>query len=200
MKEKLEVYQALRNEIISTEEQRRNVWIYMYVIYISLFVLGMEWNYHLFLVTYIVIIPFQVVINDYCWSISKISTYIRLFIENNRKDINWESMHVYNEYKIYYSNRQKTFLGIVRYTGAVQLGAMSSFFFIVYCLKNNKINSVFEISKTDLCWIFLSVVLFIIAILVNQEYRKSHDTELESVIGEYRKTVIADNKTKDIKE
>ena len=189
MKESLEVYQTLRNEIISMEEQQRDVWIHMYVIYISLFVLGMEWNYHLFLVTYIVIIPFQIVINNYCWSISKMSTYIRLFIENDRKDINWETLHMYNKYKIYYSNRQKTFYGKVRYTSAVQLGALSSFFFIVYYLKNNEANNVFQISIMNLCWIFLAVALFFATILVNQKYRNSDETELESVIGEYKKSV-----------
>lgn len=185
MKENMVVYQTLRNEIISMEEQKRNVWLYMYVIYISLFVLGIEWNYYLFLVTYIVIIPFQMVINDYYWSISKISTYIRIFIENSQDDINWESMHVYNGYKIYYTNKQNVFPAIIRNTGVVQLGALSSLFFIGYCLNINHLRNIIEISKWDMLGIVLAVVLFIVAILVNQGYRKSYDAELEGVIGEY---------------
>ncbi len=63
------------------EEMQRNVWIYMYVLFCTLFVLGLEWSRYLFLVSYIVLIPFQCVINDYQWSISKMSTYIRIFFE-----------------------------------------------------------------------------------------------------------------------
>ena len=79
-------YESIRNEIISMEEQQRNVWIHMYVLFITLFVLGIELSYHLFLVTYVVLIPFQVVINRYKWSISKMSTYIRLFYEKDEKN------------------------------------------------------------------------------------------------------------------
>lgn len=42
MKEKMEVYETIRNEIISMEEMQRNVWIYMYVLFCTLFVLGLE--------------------------------------------------------------------------------------------------------------------------------------------------------------
>ncbi len=84
-------YESLRNEIISFEEQERNVWIYMYVIFCTLFVLGIELSYYLFLVIYIILIPFQVVINRYGWSVAKISTYIRIFYEKEQKDLKWEA-------------------------------------------------------------------------------------------------------------
>lgn len=58
-------YESLRNEIISLEEQQRNVWIYMYVLFVTIFVLGLEVSYYLFLVVYIITIPFQVVLNRY---------------------------------------------------------------------------------------------------------------------------------------
>ena len=46
MKAQIEEYVSLRNEIISIEEQQRNVWIYMYVIFCSLFVLGLERSHY----------------------------------------------------------------------------------------------------------------------------------------------------------
>lgn len=81
MKERIEVYETIRNELIVIEELQRNVWIYMYVLFCTLFVLGLEWSHFLFLVSYIVLIPFQCVINDYQWSISKMSIYIRVFLK-----------------------------------------------------------------------------------------------------------------------
>lgn len=85
MKESKHEYESLRNEIIALEEIQRNVWLYMYVTFCSLFVLGLQWSHYLFLVTYVVIIPFQCVYNDYWWSISKIATYIRVFLKKNMK-------------------------------------------------------------------------------------------------------------------
>lgn len=85
MKKNMSEYESIRCEFISMEEQQRNVWIYMYVLFAALFVLGLEFNHYLFLVTYIILIPFQIVINRYNWSISKMSTYIRIFYEEGEK-------------------------------------------------------------------------------------------------------------------
>lgn len=96
-------FDGLRNELISLEEQQRNVWIYMYILFTTIFVLGMELkNYYLFLVTYVILIPFQIVINRYAWNIRKISLYIKVFYENDIKELNWESMHKFIDYKNYY--------------------------------------------------------------------------------------------------
>ena len=89
MRERIEVYESIRNEIVTMEGLQRNVWIYMYVLFCTLFVLGLQWSHYLFLVSYIILIPFQYVINDYRWSISKMSTYIRIFFEKDNKDISW---------------------------------------------------------------------------------------------------------------
>lgn len=42
MKEKIEEYESIRNEIITMEGLKRNVWIYMYVLFCTLFVLGLQ--------------------------------------------------------------------------------------------------------------------------------------------------------------
>lgn len=91
-KENIREYESLRNEIISLEEQQRNVWIYMYVIFSTLFVLGLEWSPYLFLVNYIILIPFQCVINSCLRSVQRISTYIRVFFEYCNSGFNWESL------------------------------------------------------------------------------------------------------------
>lgn len=53
----------------------------MYVLFCTMFVLGMQWANYLFLVSYIILIPFQCVINGYKWSITKMSIYIRVFLK-----------------------------------------------------------------------------------------------------------------------
>ena len=54
----LNEYDSLRSELVSMEATQRSIWIYMYVLFVSIFILGIEFSSNLFLVTYIVLIPF----------------------------------------------------------------------------------------------------------------------------------------------
>lgn len=187
MKEKIEVYQTIRNEIIVMEELQRNVWIYMYVLFCSLFVLGLQWSHYLFLVSYIILIPFQVVINDYKWSIAKMSTYIRLFFEQ-KKDINWESLHIYEPYKEYYKQRTKSIRGIIRISGAVHLGFLATGFYCGYALKNSYANEIFILDIQNVFLIILSIVLLMVLIMINKDYNKDYNAELENIIKKYKQS------------
>lgn len=187
MKEKMEVYETIRNEIISIQELQRNVWIYMYVLFGTLFVLGLEWSNYLFLVSYVILMPFQCIINDYQWSISKMSTYIRLFFEEEDKEIGWESLHIYPGYKEYYRNKTKSIRGIIRISGAVHLGFLSTFFYCWNILQKSYINGAFAIGIVDLIWIVISIILFLILILVNKDFYHDYDDELDDVIRKYKK-------------
>lgn len=179
-------YTSLRNEIISCEEQQRSVWIYMYIMFGTLFILGIEKSCYMFLVTYIILIPFQVVINRYAWSITKLSTYIRLFYEQDEHQLNWETMHICNEYKLYLKKINNSISGIMRNSGGTQLGFLSTSFFIITLLSNNYQNNIFKLTLIDISLIFLSFILFIIVILINIEFTKSYDEELELVIKYYK--------------
>lgn len=165
MKESKEEYTSLRNEIIIFEEVQRNVWLYMYVIFSTLFVLGLQWSYYLFLVAYVVIIPFQCVYNDYWWSISKISTYIRTFYEEENKNMNWESFHVHPIFKDYYNSKRKNLVDKIRFSGSVFLGVLSTAFFCGYTLKNTYCNKIFNLGIIDVLLIILSVLLLIATII-----------------------------------
>ena len=106
----------------------------MYVLFITLFALGIELSYDLLLVTYVVLIPFQIVINRYKWSIAKMSTYIRIFYEKNSEQLGWESLHSFNGYKKHYKELNGRISGIIRYTGVSQLGFLASAFYIANLL------------------------------------------------------------------
>lgn len=190
MKEKMEVYETIRNEIISIQELQRNMWIYMYVLFGTLFVLGLEWSNYLFLVSYVILIPFQCIINDYQWSISKMSTYIRIFFEEQDRNMGWESLHIYSRYKEYFMNRSKSIGGIIRISGAVHLGGLSTFFYCWDILQKSYINGIFTIGIMDLVWIVIAIVLFTILILVNKDFYHDYDSELEEVMRKYKEERI----------
>lgn len=186
MKEKIEVYETIRNEIISIQELQRNVWIYMYVLFGTLFVLGLEWSNYLFLVAYVILIPFQCVINDYQWSISKMSTYIRIFFEEVDEQIGWESLHIFPNYKEYYKNKSRSIRGIIRISGAVHLGFLATLFYCYDVLCQSYKNGIFALGFIDIIWIVVSLICFILLILINKDYYYNYDIELEKVIRKYK--------------
>ena len=187
MKENKHEYDTLRNEIISFQELQRNVWIYMYVIFCSLFVLGLEWSHYLFLVTYIILIPFQCTINDYKWYILKISTYIKVFFEDEKTGISWESLQLYDQYKNYYGQKKKIIRDIIKNSGAIHLGFLASVFYCGYTLRDSFVDNRFVLELTNIILIVLSIVLFIFLVTLNKDYYTMNDTKLESIMIEYKK-------------
>ena len=90
--ENIAEYSALRDSIIQCEGSIKNDTIYMYVIYFALIVLGFEHSWML-LVSFVVLIIFQTHINEDRIAIEKVSAFIRVFFENQREDIHWETLN-----------------------------------------------------------------------------------------------------------
>lgn len=182
-------YASLRQEIISIEEKQRNVWIYMYVLFCSLFVLGLEWSHYLFLVTYIILIPFQCVINDFIWCMSKVSTYIQVFYEDENDNLNWESFHTYYPYIDLSTKKKKSFVEIISITSSVHLGFLATSFFCAYILKNAYTRGYFLINILDGLLILFSVILFFVILIINKEYNKKYFNEKKVVMNSYKKYI-----------
>lgn len=182
----MDEYNSLRSEIISIQEKRRNVWIHMYILFISIFVLAIEFSYKLFLVSYIVLIPFQIVICRYDWGVKKISSYIRIFYEECDNNLTWESFHVFKNYREIIDRYNKSIMGLTRYTGSSQLGFLASVFFIINFLSDKFYENIFHLKGIDVIYLLASVFLFIVTVYINQTYNKNHIEDLESVIREYK--------------
>lgn len=182
-------YDSLRNEIISIEDRRRNVWIYMYVLFVTIFVLGMEFSYDLFLVTYIILIPFQIVINRYNWGVVKISTFIRVFYEEDKKDLAWEGLHITTEYKELIKKYNRGLSGIIRYTGVSQLGFLATTFYIGSLLKDKYNAGTFSLGMMDIFLVIVSICLFFMTIILSLEYNKDYRKELSELMKNYKRSL-----------
>ncbi len=193
MKGNMQEYESLRNEIIMLEEVQRNLWIYMYVIFCSLFVLGLQWSHYLFLVTYIVLMPFQCVFNDLWWSISRMSIYIQIFFEEECEDMNWETFQRSDIYTYYSERKNKKIIEIIRRTGSIHLGVLSTGFFSGYIIKNSYQNNVLSFHIIDFLLILLSIFLLIFIIIENNRYNGKNNKyrdDLEKITREYKYKVI----------
>lgn len=96
--ENMAVYSTLRDEIIAIQEMQRNMYLYMHTLFAALYAVGVQFGYMFFLLAFIVILPFQSKINAYSWSITRLSIYIRVFFEETRNDIHWESFQTYPQF------------------------------------------------------------------------------------------------------
>lgn len=186
MKENPMVYETLRNEIISTQEQRRNVWLSMYTLYATLFVFGVEFNYHLLLCTYVIIIPFQNIINDCTSAVSKLSAYIMVYFERNRDDMNWEYLQLYPEYRNYYSKDHKTIIGRLKNTGSTQLGLLTTAIYNALWIMEVVKREGMVFSTFELFASILSFVLLLFSTYVNGRFDKMDDGEYIHIIEKYR--------------
>lgn len=200
---KLEEFNNLRNEIISKQEQKRNVWLHMYVLFISLFVLGLQISHYLFLLTFVILIPYQEVINNMEWNVSRISAYIRAFYESNDPNLNWETMNTkYTPYLDYLGQRVKGVSGFVRNAGSIHLGFLATAFFMGRLLIDNfTANSgVIVLGLTDILLVLFSIGMFFLTVIINQDSKKNHKPDLERLMDGYKKEVMIRNAASKDKE
>lgn len=97
--ENMAVYETLRNHIISCEDRISNERISMYVVYFALLAFAVNYGW-LILVSYLVLIVFQILISMDRIMISKASIYIKKFFEKDG-DIHWETWHCDEYFKAY---------------------------------------------------------------------------------------------------
>lgn len=180
-------YESIRNEIVSLNEMRDNLWINMFIIYITLFSFGLQFSYNLFLVTYIVLIPFQMKINQYKRMSMEAGIYIKTIYENNSQ-VGWEVFHFRDEYiKIHNKGKWYFMVG----TGSTQLGLLSTIFYIFFVVRNNEF---YQILYRDALLVLLSLCLLIILIIVNWNTTKVIDVNAYKNIVEKYKMEVNESK------
>lgn len=202
MQSELAELNNLRNEIISDQQQKRNVWLHMYILFVSLFVIGLEVSHYTFLLTFVILIPYQEVINNMDWNVSRISAYIRIFYESKDPNLNWETMNTkYIPYRRYFDKRIKGVTGFIRNAGSIHLGFMATAFFIgQHLIENYTANGgAISFNIIDTLLLILSVVLFFVTILINHDGKKDYKLEIEPIIEGYKREVTSRNAVTDVK-
>ena len=185
IQENIVVYETLRNSIISCEERIANGKIYMYVVYFTLLAFGFE-HRGMILVSYLVLIVFQTLINGDRMAVEKASTYIRVFFEKNG-DIHWETLHKeQRQLKAYITATRNIGWHIEKY-GASMLALIS---FLVLLITSLQQYSFCALPLELVIELILAALLYIVVIFINTRlYINNGDTggDLENSIREFYK-------------
>lgn len=167
------VYSSLRSEIIMLEDQQTNLIIYMYVISASLIAFGIQsQKATMYLIPYIVIIPFQYIINKNTICISKLSYYIIEFFEKQSSSFHWETYQKFDPFSHYYEQISKSFFGILSKSGSILLGLLSTTLHIIESSAQyiNIQNGIYLHFNFDLICALISIILLILDILCTYPY------------------------------
>ena len=93
LKQDMSEYEALRSELLAYQDRKINIWLQMYALFLTLFGLALSFNNELYLLTYVILIPYQFKMNNMEWNVSRLSAYIRIFYEEDNPAMNWESFN-----------------------------------------------------------------------------------------------------------
>lgn len=180
MRENLLVYEALRENILHKEDSITTSIIYMYVTYFALLAIGFVWNHWISLISFIDLIVFQSMINSNQWAVLKSSYYIKIFFENERNDIHWETLHGDKRYKLVYDEVNRNVGWYFCKYGSSFLSVIS---FLAILFSNMQIcawdfEALFVSAKAQ---IVLSFILCIVTVYINLQYFHMRNEENDCV-------------------
>lgn len=164
-------YSALRNEILNCITMQNNYIVAMYTISISILVFAFSQNDELiFLFPYLIIIPFQSIINIKRNAMIKLGVYIQVFLEDEN---DWENVNILfeaenreiNDKRIH--NKLKR---VVRRTGAVQIGFFCSLSACIvhYMNLNIEIKEILSVSLWDSMVFIFALLLIGVVLVINK--------------------------------
>lgn len=187
MKENLVVYDALRDQILQCQSIIINETINMYLVYFALFSLGFSYIW-LFLVSFIVLLVFQSMINCHLWEVRKATKYIEIFFEIPRCDIHWEKLHRYDIYQSAVSKSKiRNMDWYIRNNGSLFLAILSLLSFSSVSIYNNGFQ-IQDLPITDIIGIASALILCLLVIHVNRLFfridsmGRNEDDELTAAI------------------
>ncbi len=174
MNENIAEYEALREYILQKEGEITNVTIYMYVTFFALISIGSIWNSWLYMTTFVDLIVFQSMINGSELSITKASIFIRVFFEENRPDIHWESLHNDEAFINIYNKVNHDLGWYVRKFGASLLAIISLFSILLKILSSSKWD-IYVLTLNQIAQIIVALGLWVLTIHVNCLYFKTRN-------------------------
>lgn len=170
--ENLIVYEALKNTVLHCEDCGRNARIYMYVVYFALLTIyftspaAVYQSHWLILLSFLVLITFQTMINSSSIAIERISSYIRIFFETKRNDMHWSLLNKDKEHLTFYNATYQNIGWHINYWGATLL-AFVSLIIIIYQILSD--HSICEWTIYDLIEISAGCALFGLVFFVNKD-------------------------------
>lgn len=186
--EKIIVYETLKNTALHCEDGMRNARIYMYVVYFTLLAFGRNYI-DMLLVSFIVLIAFQSMINNDKYSIERIAAYILVFFETKREGMHWSKLNRdFNHLEIYKTQYQNVGWYINFYASSI-LALIS----LILIFANSLNQCEFELNRISVVGgieIVIAIFLCFLVISINFKGNISRQTRKiieQSIITFYKK-------------
>lgn len=175
-------YTMLKQEIINTSDIIVNITLSMYAVTVTIFVFALEFdNCYAFLLSYLIFIPFQNMINRKRDGINRIAAYIAVYLENGE---GWESNYNSNLTKIKGNDRRRRvftrlFNFIIGQSSSTQLGLLSTILFYITYIPKIDMNT---INIFNYFMLILPSILLAILFLLNQKILMNINSRNEYII------------------
>lgn len=167
MEESLDLYNALREHILHKEDEITNETIYMFVTYFALLAISSVWESWLSLLSFIDLIIFQSMINRSQYGLTKAAIYIRVFFEEPRGDMHWETLNKDVSFLNTYSEAVHNIGWYILKYGASLLVGVSILYFILNAF-NVSGWSFYALTQAQIAQIVIAFILCGITIYINR--------------------------------
>ena len=171
----------------------------MYTVYFTLLTLGFAYQWTL-LISIFVLIIFQTMINNEKIAIERISSYIRVFFENQRDDMHWSLFNKDEEHLIAYRTQYQNIGWYIHCAGASILSAISMLTLVVTSIYHYGIDGIPAIVWVELITAALmcGIVWFTNSkMYVNSLRNRSTITLLDNSVKEFYKKCQKTNKSRE---
>lgn len=168
IEENLIVYEALKNTALHCEDSIRNARIQMYTIYFVVLPFGFTYHW-LFLLTFMILMAFQSIMNTERFAIERVSSYIRVFFEEKRDDMHWSLLNKDFKHLSTYSKQYRN-IGWYINAYASSILAVIAFASMIAVYIINQYYETRCISIFIIVQIIVALVLCIMTIFINTRY------------------------------
>ena len=177
MKENIVVYETLRNTIVSCEDKIRNATINMYIVYFTILSFGFKYNW-LFLVSFVVLVVFQAMINADQLAITRASMYIRVFFEEVQDDIHWETINADPKHLLTYQRRSRDIGWYINKHGSSVLAIISYFSLLSTLIQKCDYNLKCILTDSLLDILFATIMCLLVVYVNKRNFLDSKEKDI----------------------
>lgn len=171
------MYEAVKNTALHCEDGVRNAKIYMYTVYFAVLAFGFNHRW-IHLVSFVVLIAFQSMINSDRIAVERASSFIRIFFESQRKDMHWSLLNKDPEHIATYRTQYQNIGWYINHFSASILASISLLIMLGTTFSDYELK---DIPCKIWAEVFIAVILYVLVIYINKKTYVSAEKHKDSI-------------------